>query len=155
MFSFFEVFVTYRQIAVIDPDLQNPFNDWTPQHVAQGFSWRPGSVSFATLDDSGPIKVQVQRVNDFVPRVDSKRAILVPFNVGPSGRVKVAPLDRGKLLSIPCGTYALVFETGHDSDGVMWSRFSFVPSDTVKARIIRADSGLSPSCPLVMQAFAA
>jgi len=41
----FTVVVLYRTLALYDRALENPFNDWTREHWAQGFSWRPGSVS--------------------------------------------------------------------------------------------------------------
>jgi Competence protein J (ComJ) len=45
--AIFQVFVGYSQLSVFDPSLSEPFNNWTPGHVAQGFAWRPGSASFA------------------------------------------------------------------------------------------------------------
>jgi hypothetical protein len=56
----FAIEILYRQIAVFRSRLEHPFNDWTPRHVKQGFSWRPGSVSFATLVESGPHSVEVR-----------------------------------------------------------------------------------------------
>jgi hypothetical protein len=47
--AIFQVFVGYSQLSVFDPSLSEPFNNWTPGHVAQGFAWRPGSASFKTL----------------------------------------------------------------------------------------------------------
>ena len=44
----FEMLVSYYHIAIFDTDLG--FNDWRDAHGKQGFSWRPGSVSFGTLD---------------------------------------------------------------------------------------------------------
>ena len=45
----FIIDVSYSQIAVFNSELENPFNDWTDQHVLQGFSWREESGSFKTL----------------------------------------------------------------------------------------------------------
>jgi hypothetical protein len=47
--AIFQVFVGYSQLSVFDPSLSEPFNNWTPGHVVQGFAWRPGSASFKTL----------------------------------------------------------------------------------------------------------
>ncbi|WNZ26896.1 hypothetical protein HJG54_28635 [Leptolyngbya sp. NK1-12] len=48
----FQLRALYNQVAVFDPSLEYPYNDWLPQHAAQGFTWRPGSVSFGTLTQS-------------------------------------------------------------------------------------------------------
>jgi|ERR671922_2358209 hypothetical protein len=45
----FDLYVTYGHIVVFDPDVERPFNEWRQQHFDQGFSWRPGSVSFRAL----------------------------------------------------------------------------------------------------------
>lgn len=148
----FDLTVTYSQIALFDPSLQNPFNDWRPQHVAQRFSWRPESVSFGTLQEGGVLRVEVRLVKEIGLRADAKRAILVPFSVGPSGLIEVAGLDTGKQVNVPEGNYALVFETGYNDDDTMWCRLTFVPSDSVQAEILRADSEMSPSSPLLMEA---
>lgn len=50
--------VDYNQVAVFSSGLANPFNDWEERHVGQGFSWRPESVSFRTLEN-GPHLIEV------------------------------------------------------------------------------------------------
>lgn len=46
-----QISISYSQLCVFDPALTEPYNEWLPEHNAQGFSWRPGSVSFATSFD--------------------------------------------------------------------------------------------------------
>ena len=41
--------ISYGQLAVFANSLPQPFNDWTDQHVSQGFAWRPGSVTFRSM----------------------------------------------------------------------------------------------------------
>ena len=148
----FQLFVMSAYIAAFDPNLEKPFNDWSSQHIRQGFSWRSGSVSFSTLDDVGDIRVSVRRAPSVLVGDDSERAIVVPFTVGPSNIVEIAGLDRGERVHVAEGSYALLFETGFDTSRMMWCRMMFVPSTSVEPQILRADSRLSPEYPLLMEA---
>ena len=42
MVRVFDIEIAYGQIAIFAASLENPFNDWSAEHIAQGFSWRPG-----------------------------------------------------------------------------------------------------------------
>ncbi|HXF83846.1 MAG TPA: competence protein ComJ [Anaerolineales bacterium] len=149
----FELSFGYAQVAVFNSNLIYPFNKWQPQHYAQGFSWRPGSVSFRLLDEFGLLQVKVQLGGQIESRPDVIRAILVPFSVDPLGIVEIASVDQdGKQVQVPEDKYALVFETGRTNSGIMWCSFTFVPDTHVKARILLADSDLSPAYPLLMDA---
>jgi hypothetical protein len=152
MSASFDLFVSYSQIAVFNPNLQNPFNDWQPQHIAQGFSWRPGSVSFGTLEDSGVIHIEIVQAQNISLDNDSKIAILVPFSVSENNSVEISSIGSGQTVEIPNGNYALVFEIGYSANAEMWCRFTFVPKADVQADILIADSSLSPSSPLLMDA---
>lgn len=150
MLQVFELVITYGTIAVFDPSLSDPFNDWADEHITQGFSWRPESVSFRTLD-SGRSQVKVQRADDIQLDPNTQRAILVPFSVGSSGLIEVASISEGQQVNIPEGKYGLLFETGY-SDDIMWCHFTFVPDENAEARILRADAELTPTYPLLMDA---
>ena len=148
-------YVSYSQLAVFDPSLQNPFNDWEPVHVSQGFSWRPQSVSFRTLEETGRMTLDVQ-ISDRIELLDrSIRAIQVPFEVGASGVVEVASITDGTVVEIPTNDYALIFEHGLDDRQLMWSRISFVPTKQARFQVLRKDPELNPPAPLVMRANAA
>ena len=41
--------LSYGQLSVFASALKDPYNDWTDQHISQGFTWRPGSVSFSSM----------------------------------------------------------------------------------------------------------
>ncbi len=71
--------ILYSSITVYNVNLTNPFNDWTENHVIQGFSWRPKSVSFGLPND--PIEARVSILSDtkINPKPIALRAILVPF----------------------------------------------------------------------------
>jgi hypothetical protein len=72
--------ISYSQVLVCAGDMANPFNDWTDPHVEQGFAWRPGSVSFMTLDEAGPMTIVVTDQDRVDPETSAaQRIIRVPF----------------------------------------------------------------------------
>ncbi|MFN8482974.1 MAG: competence protein ComJ [Anaerolineae bacterium] len=147
----FDLSVLYSTLAVFDPSLEQPFNDWSDQHVAQGFSWRPGSVSFATLQEGGSHRIEVELAEQFSLQDNTKRAIVVPFSINAASLVEVASIPSSRLIQFPEGDYELYYEAGQDEVGP-WCRLTFVPGSNREARILRADEELSPSYPLTMQA---
>ena len=145
--------ISYAQLAVFRSDLANPFNDWTEAHVAQGFAWRPGSVSFATIEASGPIDLEVAQAWPPLASSRASRIISVPFAVGETGAVDVASIGDGETVSIPTGEYRLTFEHGLHADRGMWARLWFERVNAaVKPNVARADSDLAPVEPLLMDA---
>ena len=138
----FELEVLYSQIAVFHAGLESPFNDWTQMHVDQGFSWRPESVSFRTLNESGKARIYVMKPNHWALRSDSVRAIQVPFTVPESNLVEIASIIESKIVEIASGSYELLFETGLEEIGRMWCQFSFVRNKNPTARILKADEQL-------------
>ena len=151
----FEFYVTRSQIAVFDPDLEDPLNDWRGIHVAQGFAWRSASVSFGTLADSGRLVVAIRQSDQVQVESDAVRAIVVPFTVPPSGRISVSDMAEDESALLPPGYYALLFETGYLTDDPvagMWVRLSFAAEESVEPAILRADPGLNPPDILDMDA---
>ncbi|WP_437724047.1 competence protein ComJ [Sorangium sp. So ce861] len=147
----FSLEVAYSQISVFQSCLKDPFNDWTSTHVAQGFSWRPGSVSFRTLDVEGTISVIVEKgtMLDILP--STVRAIQVPFYVPVGVDVEVGTLTGTVVIELDPGDYTVLFEHGRCHDSGMWCRFRFVPGTTAP-RIVRRDGELSPGEELLMDA---
>lgn len=150
----FSVQVSYAQIAVFDSNLLDPFNNWTGAHVRQGFSWRPGSVSFATIEDGGVISVHLTRASAVdLSASTAERIIVVPFSVPACGGIEVASIAESVPLQLPPGEYELTFEHGHSADLGMWANFYFRPVDAPgPAQVLRADPALSPPEVLVMTA---
>jgi hypothetical protein len=143
------LFVTHAQVAVFNPDLESPFNDWTEQHVRQGFSWRPGSVSFRTLSADGDLEV-TSVVGERPVAPEARRAIVVPFSCTGS-KVEVSTIADSAGVDLPRGEYALRFEHWTDAGG-MHCRLVFTPSENVKACVLTADEALQPQEPLLMVA---
>jgi hypothetical protein len=152
----FNLSIAYSTIAVFEPTLDHPFNDWTNKHIYQGFSWRKESVSFRTLRDYGIAKVQTVIANELKIAPDITRAILVPFEVASSGRVEITSIDRGEVIEIPSGSYALVYQARVLNAKEELCLMTFIPAiEPVEPHILRTDPLLSPEYPLLMEAQAA
>jgi hypothetical protein len=150
--------VSFGQLAVFSSSLDQPFNDWTDRHVAQGFSWRPGSVSFLCMVTAGQHAVEIT-VADHVGTVSpgAVRVIEVPFEVPALDRsVEVGSIGESVVLSLPAGSYLLrcefIASTQSARDHV---RLTFARKDTPRFAVVLADSGLSAAAPLLMEARAA
>ncbi|WP_437955259.1 competence protein ComJ [Sorangium sp. So ce119] len=143
--------VAYSQISAFQSNLKNPFNDWTDRHTAQGFSWRPGSVSFRTLDAEGSATVTVEKGTTLDVSPSTIRAIHVPFHVPTGVGVEVGTIIETVEFELPAGDYTLLFEHGRRDSSGMWCKFRFVPGTTYP-RVLRADEALSPEEELLMDA---
>ena len=146
----FIIDMSYSQIAVFNSELENPFNDWTDQHVLQGFSWREESVSFKTLIDAGPMTVEVRKSAE-LPILDGIRAITVPFYCPTGKKIEIASIAQGHVVGIEGGIYQLVFEAGY-SDDECWSRFTFIPHGSQIPKILIADAEIDATNELIMHA---
>lgn len=100
--------ISYNQVAVFLSTLKEPFNNWTDLHVKQGFAWRPGSVSFATLEEVGLVNVEVVRQPVDTQSSDAERIIVVPFEVDDSGRVEIASIADSEPISLPHSSWRLI-----------------------------------------------
>lgn len=148
----FTLLVSYYQISVFDGSMERPFNDWHPEHNRQGFAWRPGSVTFATLA-SHEAAIQVVVCEQFFIRTDAVRVIRVPFLVAPRMRLQIATTAFEYPIVIPPNRYALHFEHGLiASEDEMWCTFSFVPDQDPAPAILVADKELAPPRELIMTA---
>jgi hypothetical protein len=149
--------VSYSQMAVFDPTLRRPFNEWTRGHVAQGFSWRPGSVAFRTVQESGPHLVMASVVAYQVePMSEVIRAIDVPFEVPPEGTVEIGSISDSTSFELPPGLYQLRFECYGRTNGTKPRvRFLFCRDDDPVFRLVRVDSDLHPGKDLLLSALPA
>ena len=148
----FPIFVSYSQVTVFDHSLERPFNQWTEQHVAQGFSWRPGSAAIRTIAEGGRHLVTVTvDVDDEEQPSGAIRIIDVPFEAPTNGVVEIASISDSSLLKIAPGMYKLRFEC-YKSNGNQEARirFLFVRNANPAFHIVRADSELSPEKELLL-----
>ncbi|MBC8164065.1 MAG: competence protein [Roseiflexaceae bacterium] len=150
-----ELNITYLQFGVFDPYLIRPFNNWEPRHVAQGFVWRPGSVSYLTLDDGAVLSVTIKSSPVVQVGRDCIRAIVVPFQVPSSGLIELASITESVQVQLASGNYALLCELGCADDKHHWCRLTFTPQLVYEATVLLADNSLLPTYPLLMEAEAA
>lgn len=128
------VTLSYAQLCVFNPSLEAPYNDWAEAHVAQGFSWRPGSVSFATDSDFTSIVIEGTQAEDPPDLCDVDGAIRVPFFVPPSGAVEIGSIMSGDEVAVPPGSYALYFLPPQSLTGRF--RLVFVRGDDVEPAVL-------------------
>jgi hypothetical protein len=148
----FRLNVSYSQICVFQAGLESPFNEWLQEHVDQGFSWRPGAVSFRTLESEAETNIEVCTNTEVKPSPKGERIIQVPFHS--NGGIEIASITDSRELKLPKGDYNLVFENGIEEGG-MWVTLIFISNLTLKAAILRADPELKPKSELLMTAEAA
>ncbi|MCO5112238.1 MAG: competence protein ComJ [Burkholderiaceae bacterium] len=139
--------VSYGQLAVFVSSLSQPFNDWTDQHVAQGFAWRPGSVSFRTISEVGTHLVDIEvvdRLNAVHP--NALRAVEVPFKVPTDGEIEIGSIAETVPLTLPAGSFVLRCEflrsSGEDGNRV---RLIFAKLEAPRFAVVRADQELAVS----------
>lgn len=106
----FKVYVSYSQIAVFWPTLQEPFNSWNDQDVDRGFSWRPGSVSFRTASEAGEHSIHVSQGEMDTVSESTIRSATVQFNVPEDGLVEVGSISDSKVITLEPGLYSLTYK---------------------------------------------
>lgn len=153
----FVVAVVQNILAVFEHDLQNPFNRWSDQAYAQGFSWRESSVCFQVPEEGDlPVTVNVQA--EFVSRTDAIRAILVPFSTRGSAGVEISGIYEleSRIIPLAEGHYSLYFECGNLTgesrtvEAPMWCTLTFVPGAPAGPAILKQDAELHPPATLVL-----
>jgi hypothetical protein len=149
--------VSYSQLAIFSSGLAQPFNDWTEKHFAQGFAWRPGSVSFRTIVEAGEHSVEIDVVERVDPiGTDVVRAIEVPFEVPPDGAVEIASISDAVALSLPARQFLLRCEFPRSNDGgAQRVRLYFSTKDTPRFAVVKADAALNAAGELLTTANAA
>jgi hypothetical protein len=139
------IFISYAQLAVFDHSLERPFNLWTDRHVAQGFSWRPGSVSFRTIEENGLhlVVCKLGALEDDIP-ILAIRVIDVPFEVKSGKRVEIGSISESKLVDVPQGIYQLRFECyGRRGDDFPRIKLIFFKTNDPTFRVVKADPELA------------
>jgi hypothetical protein len=149
----FDIAITYSQISIFNSNLENPFNDWEDEQVAQGFSWREQSVSFKTLTSDEVVRVELNVVEQFRPSEKSLRTISVPFTCNQNGAIEISSITDSQPISLEPGEYQLVFEAGLEPSH--WCRISLIANGDLDPKILVADSEITPSNQLVMGARSA
>lgn len=148
----FHLELAWSQISVFDANLVDPYNDWNETHLAQGFTWRQGSVSFKLPVRSGQVAVDVDLVDHLAVDPSAQWAIVVPF-ITWAGVIEISSITQAELIEVDSGRYALLFQSGV-RDGEAWVSLSLMAAGqmSVEPTILRSDDELHPSFPLLMEA---
>lgn len=102
--------ITHSFIGVFNDTPDNGLNNWTQSQSEQGFSWRPGSVSFRPTDGIvALVGVKVVNETELEIREHAMRVIQVPLEVG-DAPVITADIINFHEVTIPKGKYALIFQ---------------------------------------------
>ena len=148
----FTLELSWSQVSLFDANLADPFNDWTEAHLEQGFTWRPGSVSFKVPVRSGPLQVGIDFVDSLQLMSDAQWAILVPLHTW-GGVIEISTIAQSELIEIPPGQFSLLYQTGIH-DGRAWAHFGLLASNGVQVepRVLRGDDVVHADVELLMQA---
>lgn len=156
MISEFKATIPYAQVNIFRPE-ELDANLWNDDHVAQGFAWREGSVSFGVPDHDGPVRIEVD-VIDAAPRLEktSLRAVEVPFEVFGDGVLAASLIDDVEI-PVPAGLYRLRFELrpGFERDGETYAYLaviSFIRDDAPGFAILRGDAEITAASVLTTTA---
>lgn len=144
MFKKFDLDISYGQISVFLSTIPQPFNDWTQAHFEQGFAWRVGSVSFATLKEAGKFIIDVL-VTDNIDNNsnNSIRTIEVPFVIPENEQIEIASIADSLKITIPSGKYTLKYELLSQEDASKGHiRLIFRKSETKNFLVMREDKKL-------------
>ena len=161
MAEIFPLFVSYQQLAVFNDGLDNPFNDWKPRHVSQGFSWRAESVSFRVPEGENYIVEVLQDSEVSVLVGEPSRIILTPFVRSRDNSVTVGSITEEKRISVDeAAKYQLCFEllprgVYEDKQFEHGIRLRFVKDDNPVFEIRKADQEMDASSELELVAHPA
>lgn len=139
-----EISVSYAQVCVFDAIMTQPYNEWLPRHERQGFSWRPGSVSFATVIDRGVCQLEVLLSDEFVhpDRLSLGSAlfvVVVPFEVSAGTAVEVGSIMDGRSIEVQAGAHNLTF---FDCSDQRIMKVLFSPKGGEVPGVLRARDGV-------------
>lgn len=148
-----KLFISYNQLSIFLSKMKNPFNDWTEKHVLQGFAWRKGSVSFATIQD-GKKDVHLNFSKSFSLHKSCLRAISMPFNVPLNDKVEIASISNGIQIELPHGEYQVVYQIVKEGKKMFYD-ISFIQDGSLKPEILKKDDLLEPKATLLMTAKSA
>jgi hypothetical protein len=148
----FQLPLAWSQVSLFEANLTDPFNDWTDRHLSQGFTWRPGSVSFHLPFRQGEIDISLDLIDDVQVTNDARRAIVVPFTSW-GGAIEVSTIAASEIIDLPTGRYGLLFQVGL-RNGRQWVSFGLFESaiEAVEPVILRADDQMSLAGDLLMRA---
>jgi hypothetical protein len=132
--------ISFGQVSVFNSSLEQPFNDWEDVHIAQGFAWRHGSVSFL-VSDQGTHEIEFDLRHDCGEVEDLAVTVIeVPFEVFEGGAIEYGGISDLRETLVPQGNYSLRFEEIPPSGGGFGAiRLTLFPGAVRRFEIIRPD----------------
>lgn len=145
MLAKFPITILYTQIVVHLADTPRPGLLWDEDHVAQGFAWSEGIVSFGIPDHDGQCLVTVAISEDTQLSTSSLWAVQTPFDVV-SSPIKIGTIGNMKNVNVPVDRYNLMFEAcsgQSESDYAFTLNLRFIRAYTPEFRILKAGDELT------------
>ena len=130
--------IFYTQVLLHDATHPSPGLNWDDTHVAQGFAWSPGLVSFGVPDHDGECLIRVFVEPDKSVDEAAIWAIRVPYTV--TGPLELGTVGLLQPIAISDGTYDVVFEAlpgDADRDIAYVLSVTFVPTTEPEFAILR------------------
>lgn len=145
--------ILFTQMLLHDATHPSPGLNWDDTHVAQGFAWSPGLVSFGVPDHDGEclIRVFVEPKKDI--GTNAIWAVQVPYTV--TGPLELGTVGLLQPVEIPDGTYNIVFEAlpgDPDRDIAYVLSVTFVPTTDQVFAILRQGGEITSADVLRMDA---
>lgn len=132
----FPIDIDYAQVLVFTAGHPRPGLVWTDEHVAQGFAWAEGIVSFGVPDHDGPCRLQVEHADRLVLAPEAISAVQVPFAIR-EGLVIGSVFTRNEA-ELPHGGHALAFQIlPGDAEFAFLLRLSFIPDEAADFAILK------------------
>ncbi|ACB23171.1 competence protein ComJ [Methylobacterium radiotolerans] len=110
----FNVTVTHAQVVVFERPPKA--YEWTDDHVAQGFLFSPGDVSFGVPDHDGVCRIQIYSNEKFVLDDLCLWAVQIPFEVR-GDFIDVGTVSETRKVHIDRDNYNLTF-SAYDGLGI-------------------------------------
>ena len=147
----FELEISYCQFAFFGSGVRLPFNDWTPKHIVQGFSWQEHSACFKTIEDNSIHSFRVwlsKKVPN--PNANCARALLVPSPAISQLLVEVASIGDGYEFTIPSKPKGMLVEIfPNEKANRPHIEICLVEEMTRRFEVLKSDQELSPEHPLL------
>ncbi len=143
MIDSFSVLVEYTQILVHISSHPTPGLLWSDEHVAQGFAWSEGLVSFGVPDHDGECLINIISAQDEEVHDDAIWAIQVPFSVSES--LKIGTVFDTRLVNVTHGSYNLIFEvlSGDENEIAYKINLKFAETDFPEFAVLKQGGELT------------
>ncbi len=136
MLADFPMVVDHAQVLVGSESREISGLLWTDEHVAQGFAWADGFVSFGVPDHDGECRVLVETSHDAALDPSALWAVQVPFHV--TGPLRIGTVFDARAVAVPDGRYNLIYQAfSGGSDHAYTLRLSFSLNAAPKFRILK------------------